>query len=181
MNQNTNLPAAGNDKPNAPSRVPALASITRATEALTHTGQGVEASFDAPRRIGATSAFLVFGVFGIWAVFAPLGEYAHAAGRLSVSSYNKVIQHLEGGIVKELQVRNGDTVKAGDVLAVAAERHGDPRARPVRALLEPLELEPRRLRARDARGRRLEVRRVRSHRHPALPSHVRAHEFPLPS
>ncbi|MDY6984432.1 MAG: biotin/lipoyl-binding protein, partial [Pseudomonadota bacterium] len=116
MNQNTNLPAAGDSKPNPPARVPALESITRVTEALTHTGQGVETSFDAPRRIGATIAFLVFGVFGIWAIFAPLGEYAHAGGRLSVSSYNKVVQHLEGGIVKELQVQNGDVVKAGDVL-----------------------------------------------------------------
>lgn len=116
MNQNTNLPAAGDSKPGTPARVPALASITRATEALTHTGHGVETSFDAPRRIGMTIAFLVFGVFGIWAVFAPLGEAAHAGGQISVSSYNKVVQHPEGGIVKELQVQNGDVVKAGDVL-----------------------------------------------------------------
>ncbi|MGV3590293.1 MAG: HlyD family type I secretion periplasmic adaptor subunit [Gammaproteobacteria bacterium] len=116
MNQNTNLPAAGDSKPGTPVRVPALAGITRATEALTHTGQGVETSFDAPRRIGMTIAFLVFGVFGIWAVFAPLGEAAHAGGHISVSSYNKVVQHLEGGIVKDLKVQNGDVVKAGDVL-----------------------------------------------------------------
>lgn len=116
MNQNTNLPASSDGTQKAPASVPALSGITRATEALTHTGQGVETSFDAPRRIGMTIAFLVFGVFGIWAVFAPLGESAHAVGRISVSSYNKVVQHLEGGIVKDLQVQNGDTVKAGDVL-----------------------------------------------------------------
>ncbi|HEY0962309.1 MAG TPA: HlyD family type I secretion periplasmic adaptor subunit [Pseudomonadales bacterium] len=116
MNQNTNLPASSDGTQKASASVPALSGITRATEALTHTGQGVETSFDAPRRIGMTIAFLVFGVFGIWAVFAPLGESAHAVGRISVSSYNKVVQHLEGGIVKDLQVQNGDTVKAGDVL-----------------------------------------------------------------
>lgn len=96
--------------------MPALASIAHATEVLTHTGQGVETSFEAPRRIGMTIAFLVFGVFGVWSVVAPLEEAAHAGGRLAVSSYNKVVQHLEGGIVKELLVRNGDMVRAGDVL-----------------------------------------------------------------
>jgi epimerase transport system membrane fusion protein len=116
VNQNTNLPAAGDGKPSAPANVPALAGITRVTEALTHTGEGVETSFEAPRRIGGTIAFLVFGVFGLWSVLAPLEEAAHAGGRISVSSYNKVVQHLEGGIVKELQVRNGDKVTAGDVL-----------------------------------------------------------------
>lgn len=115
MNQTTNLPASGDGK-KAPIRVPALASITRATEALTHTGEGVETSFETPRRIGLTIAFIVFGVFGIWSVLAPIGEAAHAGGTISVSSYNKVVQHLEGGIVEELLVRNGDTVKAGDVL-----------------------------------------------------------------
>ena len=77
---------------------------------------GVETSFAAPRRIGLTIAFLVFGVFGLWAVFAPLDSSAHAQGTVTVRSYKKLIQHLEGGIVKDIHVQNGDMVNACDVL-----------------------------------------------------------------
>lgn len=117
MNQNTNL-AADDAKSKALARVPALSSITRATEALTSTGKGVETSFENPRRIGLTIAFLVFGVFGLWSVLAPIEEAAHAGGLVAVESYNKLVQHLENGIVKEIRVKNGDSVKEGDVLIV---------------------------------------------------------------
>lgn len=78
----------------------------------------VETDIDAPLRIGLTIAFLVFGVFGVWSLLAPIGSAAHAQGFVSPRSYNKPVQHLEGGIVKEVLVLNGDIVKAGDVLLV---------------------------------------------------------------
>jgi epimerase transport system membrane fusion protein len=118
VNQNTNLAAADDAKSKALARVPALNSITRATEALTSTGKGVETSFENPRRIGLTIAFIVFGVFGLWAALAPLEEAAHAGGLVTVESYNKLVQHLENGIVKEIRVKNGDMVNEGDVLIV---------------------------------------------------------------
>lgn len=118
VNQNTNLAAADDDK--AKSLVPlgALSGITRATEKLANTGKGVETGFETPRRIGLTIAFLVFGVFGVWAAVAPLQEAAHAGGVIAVKSYNKLVQHRDGGIVKEIRVQNGDVVKEGDVLLV---------------------------------------------------------------
>jgi epimerase transport system membrane fusion protein len=75
-------------------------------------------SMETPKRIGLSIFFLVFGVFGFWATFAPLDGAALASGVVTVESYKKVIQHLEGGIVAEILVRNGDVVSAGDPLLV---------------------------------------------------------------
>ncbi len=69
-----------------------------------------------------------FGVFGTWALFAPLNGAVVAPAEVKISGNRKSIQHLEGGIVKELRVKEGDTVSAGDTLLVlddnqaAAER-----------------------------------------------------------
>lgn len=79
---------------------------------------GVETSMAGPRRIGLILMFLVFGVFGLWAAIAPLDSAAHAAGTVTVKSYKKIVQHLEGGIVSEIRVQNGDVVSAGQVLLV---------------------------------------------------------------
>lgn len=61
-----------------------------------------------------TGAF--FGLFGGWAAFAPLESAAIAPGIVSVDTNRKTIQHLEGGIVGEIRVREGAAVKAGQVL-----------------------------------------------------------------
>ena len=61
---------------------------------------------------------VTFGLFGGWAVFAPLESAALAPGVVTVKSYRKTVQHLEGGIVRELRVHDGDRVTAGDVLLV---------------------------------------------------------------
>ncbi len=68
------------------------------------------------RRIGYLILFLTFGLFGSWAVLAPLDSAALAPGVVTVKSYRKTVQHLEGGIVKALHVRDGDVVQAGDLL-----------------------------------------------------------------
>lgn len=75
-------------------------------------------SIDTPKRIGMLIFFLVFGVFGAWAAFAPLDGAAHAPGTVAVRSNKQVVQHLEGGIVRELRARNGDYVEAGQPLLV---------------------------------------------------------------
>lgn len=72
----------------------------------------------SPRSIGMLIVFVTFGIFGTWAATAPLDGAALAPGVVTVQSYRKTIQHLEGGIVKELHARDGDMVKAGDVLIV---------------------------------------------------------------
>lgn len=78
----------------------------------------VDTSMQIPVRTGLIIIFLVFGIFGFWAVFAPLDSAARSSGVVTVESYKKVIQHLEGGIVGQILVRNGDVVKAGDSLLV---------------------------------------------------------------
>jgi epimerase transport system membrane fusion protein len=78
----------------------------------------LDTSMEIPKRVGLSIFFLVFGVFGFWAGFAPLDGAALASGVVTVESYKKVIQHLEGGIVGEILVRNGDVVAAGDPLLV---------------------------------------------------------------
>ncbi|OYQ31770.1 hypothetical protein CHU95_21830 [Niveispirillum lacus] len=57
-----------------------------------------------------------FGALFLWSVFAPIAKGVVAPGLVAADSNRKTIQHLEGGIVSEILVRDGDTVKAGDTL-----------------------------------------------------------------
>lgn len=59
-----------------------------------------------------------FGGFGYWAGTAPLNGAVVANGLVKVEGNRKSVQHLDGGIVKELRVKEGDKVEAGDVLLV---------------------------------------------------------------
>ena len=68
------------------------------------------------RRFGFLVLLLAFGGFGGWAATAQIDSAAVAAGTVTVESYRKTVQHLEGGIVKEILVKDGDAVKEGDVL-----------------------------------------------------------------
>jgi membrane fusion protein, type I secretion system len=61
---------------------------------------------------------LFFGGFGAWAVTAPLHGAVVANGFVRVEGNRKSIQHLDGGIVKTLNIKEGDRVNAGDVLIV---------------------------------------------------------------
>ncbi len=76
----------------------------------------VETSMEGPKRVGLIIIFLVFGVFGLWAAMAPLDGAAHAPGTVNVRSYSQVVQHLEGGIISDIMVQNGDMVDAGQPL-----------------------------------------------------------------
>ncbi len=69
------------------------------------------------RRMAAVCA-LGFGGFLLWAGLAPLEEGVAARGRVVVEDERQVVQHLEGGIIGELRVREGDRVAAGDVLVL---------------------------------------------------------------
>lgn len=58
----------------------------------------------------------VLGVFVAWACLARLDGAAVAQGVVSVESSRKTVQHLEGGIVRDILVRDGDFVQRGAVL-----------------------------------------------------------------
>jgi HlyD family type I secretion membrane fusion protein len=78
-------------------------------------------SFKRIARFGWVIVGLFFGVFGTWAAIAPLKGAVVANAVVKVDGNRKSVQHLEGGIVKELRVKEGDRVAAGDVLVVLDE------------------------------------------------------------
>ncbi|MDX2258521.1 MAG: HlyD family type I secretion periplasmic adaptor subunit [Hyphomicrobiaceae bacterium] len=66
--------------------------------------------------LGYALIFVIFGVVGAWTAFARLDSAVIAAGNVAVESNRKKVQHLEGGIVRELFVKENQVVNAGDLL-----------------------------------------------------------------
>lgn len=60
--------------------------------------------------------FVVFILIGGWMAFAPLASSSVASGKVSADFGKKTIQHLEGGIVEAIYVKDGDSVKKDQVL-----------------------------------------------------------------
>lgn len=71
----------------------------------------------AIRRQGLALLLVVFGGFGAWAALAPLNSAALAPGVITVEHYRKTVQHLEGGIIRSLDVHDGDSVQQDQVIA----------------------------------------------------------------
>ena len=67
-------------------------------------------------RIGLLTLLIGFGGFLLWAAYAPLDEGVPTVGMVSIDTKRKAVQHLTGGIVRDVLVREGDTVKQGQVL-----------------------------------------------------------------
>ncbi|MHA7772903.1 HlyD family type I secretion periplasmic adaptor subunit [Roseibium sp. M-1] len=61
-------------------------------------------------------ALLVVGGLGGWATFAEISGAVVTSGTVVVETNTKQVQHREGGIVREIKVKNGDIVEAGDLL-----------------------------------------------------------------
>ncbi len=66
--------------------------------------------------IGYCTVFLLLGGMGAWAALTRINGAVVASGIIEVASNRQVVQHLTGGVVGKINVREGDTVKAGDVL-----------------------------------------------------------------
>ncbi|AZD16433.1 membrane fusion protein, epimerase transport system [Pseudomonas sp. NFIX51] len=69
-------------------------------------------------RLGMGIVGVTFGLFGTWAALAPLDGAAYAPGVVTVQTYRKTVQHLEGGIVKSVLAHDGDIVKRDDPLII---------------------------------------------------------------
>lgn len=78
--------------------------------------QGLDTDEKSVIRFGMMTLVIGFGGFMLWAALAPLDEGIPGGGVVSVDTKRKTIQHLRGGIVEAISVREGDHVKAGDVL-----------------------------------------------------------------
>ena len=77
---------------------------------------GLRRVMRGPALAGTVTILAFFGGFGGWATTAPLAGAALAPGTVSPDSQRKSVQHLEGGIVRDIQVREGSRVSVGDVL-----------------------------------------------------------------
>jgi len=76
----------------------------------------IDADYGASIRIGIWTLVAGLGGFLLWALFAPLDEGVPATGVVSVESKRKRIDHLGGGVIEAINVREGQRVKAGDPL-----------------------------------------------------------------
>jgi HlyD family secretion protein len=72
----------------------------------------------APARYGKALILSFVIIFGGWGYFVPLDGGAVAPGVINPDSGKKTIQHLEGGIIADLPVREGEVVKMGQPLVV---------------------------------------------------------------
>lgn len=92
-------------------------------------------------RKGGLIVGLTFGGFGLWAALAPLTSAAMVPGVVKVDSYRKTVQHLDGGIVREILVRDGDAVKRGQVLVRLDDRDNEANLNAVRGQIGALQAE----------------------------------------
>ena len=82
------------------------------------------ADFASAVRLGLWLLIVGFGGFLLWAALAPLDEGVPAQGVLAVDSKRKRIDHLAGGLVEKILVKEGQRVEAGDELVLLNEVQG---------------------------------------------------------
>lgn len=69
-----------------------------------------------PLAVGSLATLALVGGFGAWSVTSRIAGAIVAAGQVEVESNRQVVEHLDGGIVSEILVKDGDRVTAGQVL-----------------------------------------------------------------
>lgn len=67
-------------------------------------------------RVGLWTLAIGLGGFLVWASLAPLDEGVPTQGMVSIDTKRRTVQHLQGGMVQEVLVREGEQVKAGQLL-----------------------------------------------------------------
>lgn len=90
----------------------------QAVEVISHDVEPINVNTDAKAysRIGWLIVLLGVGGFLLWAIFAPLDKGVPVSGTVATESNRKAIQYLQNGIVQDILVKDGDVVKAGQVL-----------------------------------------------------------------
>lgn len=91
-----------------PSRAHASETLDGAPELAVDTAR--------PMRLGYRVLGYGLGLFLLWAAFAPLDEGVPAAATVMLDTKRKSVQHQQGGIVKEVLVHEGQTVREGDTV-----------------------------------------------------------------
>jgi len=96
---------------------------------------------------GLVGVILMFGSLGAWAALSQIHGAIIAPGVIVVESYVKKIQHREGGIVAEINVKEGQPVKAGDVLMRLDETETKAELEILQSVLDEFEAKRARLKA----------------------------------
>jgi len=89
------------------------------SDVISHIVEPVEVDTDSGKysRLGWLLVLLGFGGFVLWALLAPLDKGVPMSGTVAAQSNRQAVQHLVGGTVQQLLVRDGDQVKEGQVVA----------------------------------------------------------------
>ena len=90
------------------------ASLPASDATTVHTRSAAKSSHAA--RVAFWAVLLGLGSFLLWASLAPLDEGVPTPATVSIDTKRKAVQHLSGGIVSEVLVREGDLVQEGQVL-----------------------------------------------------------------
>ncbi len=67
------------------------------------------------RVAGLSAVIILFVGLGLWSVYAPLESAAVGPGVVVLENYRMALDHLEGGIVREVHAREGQLVVKGEV------------------------------------------------------------------
>mgnify|MGYP001055807036 CR=1 FL=1 len=97
---------------------PMLPDQTRSNNAIPN------ADHATPTRFGMWLLILGFGGFLLWASLAPLDEGVPTPGMVGVETKRKRVEHLMGGLVERILVKEGQQVQAGQDLVVLNEVQG---------------------------------------------------------
>jgi HlyD family type I secretion membrane fusion protein len=91
--------------------------------------RGVPLSAKWPIFAGLAILVVWLGCFGVWAGVAPLNSAVVAPGTFVATGQNKLVQHFEGGIIREIAVKDGDVVEANQVLVRMDDTAADTKLR----------------------------------------------------
>lgn len=103
-----------------PAAAPAAAASGQGSRQARHLAQSIVLEESGPSALIRMAMLMICGLvaaFLIWASLTPVKEVANAPGTVVPSSNLQIIQHKEGGIVREVLVEKGQMVETGQVLA----------------------------------------------------------------
>lgn len=134
----------------------ALGSLLPTLGRLSTLDSEAEPSLRGTAVAGLVTIVAFFGGFAGWSLLAKLDSAVIANGYAVVDSHRKTVQHLEGGILHELLVREGDVVRAGQPLAILDTTQADAQLGQLTSQLVAVEAKLARLRAEQHDSRTLD-------------------------
>ncbi len=93
-----------------------MSALVRYSGSGTRVARGAVFNARRPVVLGFLTLFLLWGGLFGWGAFASISGAVIAVGRVEVETRDQVVEHMDGGTVRKLLVREGDKVAAGDVL-----------------------------------------------------------------